>query len=94
MLAQISLSREGDVTKATLCNWLLLVLVVAANFADVLLEMGQSSEQVAAHFALKRAQVVMASSDVHGDSGVVTEGHATPDVKEKLITDGIISLTL
>ena len=56
--------------------------------------MGQSSEQVAAHFALKRAQVVMASSDVHGDSGVVTESHATPEVKEKLITDGIISLTL
>ena len=37
VLAQVSLGREGHVAEATLCNGLLLVLVVAAHFTDVFL---------------------------------------------------------
>ena len=80
MLAQISLGREGHFTEAALCYWLLLVLVFTAHFTNVFLQVRQSSEQVAAHVALERAEVVMAGPDVHGDRGVVTESHATPVV--------------
>lgn len=78
MLAQISLGREGHFTEAALCYGLLLVLVFTAHFTNVFLQVRQSSEQVAAHVALERAEVVMAGPDVHGDRGVVTESHATP----------------
>lgn len=78
VLAQVSLGREGHVTESTLCYGLLLVLVIAAHFPDVFLEVRQSSEQAATLIALERSQVIMASPDMHGDSGVMTERHATP----------------
>lgn len=85
MLAQISLGREGHVAEATLCNGLLLVLVVAAHFTDVFLEVRESSKQTATLLTLERSQMVMAGPDMHGDCGVVTESHATPRRVEKNI---------
>ena len=78
MLAQVSLGREGHVAEATLCNGLLLVLVVAAHFTDVFLEVRESSKQTAALVTLERSQVIMAGPDMHGDCGVVPERHTTP----------------
>ena len=78
MLAQVSLGRKGHVAEATLCNGLLLVLVVAAHFTDVFFEVREASKQTAALVTLERSQVVMTSPDMHGDCGVVTERHATP----------------
>ena len=78
VLAQVSLGREGHVTEAALRYGLLLVLVIAAHFADVFLEVGESPEQAAALITLKGSQVVVASPDMHGDCGVVTERHTTP----------------
>ena len=84
VLAQVSLSREGHVAEATLCNGLLLVLVVTAHFTDMFLEVRESSKQTAALFTLERSQVIMASPDMHGHCGVVPERHATPrQVKKK-----------
>ena len=78
MLAQVSLGREGHIAEAALRYGLLLVLVIAAHFTDVFLEVRQSSEQAAALVTLERSQVVMASPDMHCDRGVMTESHATP----------------
>jgi len=54
VLSQVSLGREGHITEATLSYGLLLVLVVAAHFADVLLEMREATEQAAALVTLER----------------------------------------
>jgi len=81
VLSQVSLGREGHITEATLSYGLLLVLVVAAHFADVLLEMREAPEQAAALITLERTQVIMPGPDVHGDSGVMTERHAAPTHK-------------
>ena len=95
VLAQVSLGREGHVAEATLCNGLLLVLVVAAHFADVFLEVGESSKQTAAFITLERSQVIMASPDMHGDCGVVPECHTTPrGVKQKTLVTYIVGNSL
>jgi len=86
VFAQVSLSREGHVAEATLCNGLLLVLIVTAHFTDVFLKVRESSKQTAALITLERPQVIMASPDMHGDCGVVPERHATPVADIRLFT--------
>lgn len=78
MFSQVSLGWEGHITEATLSYGLLLVLVVATHFTDVLLEVREASKQVSALVTLERTQVVVFGPDVHSDCGVVTESHATP----------------
>lgn len=86
MLAQVSLGREGHVTETTLCYGLLLVLVIAAHFTDVFLEVRESTKQAAALVTLERTQMVVPSPDMHSDCGVMTERHATPGREGKTIT--------
>ena len=86
MLAQVSLGWEGHVTKATLCYGLLFVLVIAAHFTDVFLEVRESTKQAAALLTLERTQMVVPSPDMHGDCGVMTERHSTPGREGKTTT--------
>ena len=83
MFSQVALRGEGDLAEAALRDGFLAVLVVAAHLLDVLLEVRQPAERVAALVTLERAQVVMARAHVHGQGGVVTEGHAAPARREQ-----------
>ena len=82
MFAEVSLGGEYDVTEAALGNRLLLVLVLATDFPDVLLEVRQPAKRVATLRASERAQVVVSRTHVHCQGGVVTECQPTPENKQ------------